>query len=421
MNRFISIDEAALRDAADPLGHLRAEFYLPTLEGQEVIYLTGNSLGLQPVGTVAAIATELESWKTHGVEGHFKGPNPWMPYHERLTDSLARLAGAKPSEVVAMGSLTGNLHTLLASFYRPSADRPLLVCEAKAFPSDQYALASQVQMHEGAALLEISGTDPDGAPNPEEVLAAIEKHGHRGATLLMGGVHYFTGRAYPMAQITAAAQAKGMIVGWDLAHAMGNVPLQLHDWGVDFAVWCSYKYLNSSPGGVAGIYVHERHHGPEVFRLAGWWGHDKATRFSMPSEFVPERSAEAWQWSNAPVLAMAAHRAALDVFDRADLKAYREKSVAMTEMLLGLLDRVAEQTGQKIRVLTPRDPQHRGCQISVQFEGRGRNFFDALVAKGIYADWREPGTVRMALAPLYSSFKDLARLEVLLFETLAQP
>jgi len=373
------------------------------------------------VGTAAAIATELESWKTYGVEGHFKGPNPWMPYHERLTDSLARLAGAKPSEVVAMGSLTGNLHALLASFYRPSADRPLLVCEAKAFPSDQYALASQVQMHQGAALLEISGTDPDGAPTPEEVLAAIEEHGHRGATLLMGGVHYFTGRAYPMAQITAAAQAKGMIVGWDLAHAMGNVPLKLHDWGVDFAVWCSYKYLNSSPGGVAGIYVHERHHGPEVFRLAGWWGHDKSTRFSMPSEFVPERSAEAWQWSNAPVLAMAAHRAALDVFDRADLKAYREKSVAMTEVLLGLLDRVAEQTGQKIRVLTPRDPQHRGCQISVQFEGRGRSFFDALVAKGIYADWREPGTVRMALAPLYSSFKDLARLEVLLFETLAQP
>jgi kynureninase len=331
------------------------------------------------------------------------------------------LAGAKPSEVVAMGSLTGNLHALLASFYRPSTDRPLLFCEAKAFPSDQYALASQVQMHEGAALLEISGTDPDGAPNPEEVLAAIEEHGHRGATLLMGGVHYFTGRAYPMAQITAAAQAKGMIVGWDLAHAMGNVPLQLHDWGVDFAVWCSYKYLNSSPGGVAGIYVHERHHGPEVFRLAGWWGHDKATRFSMPSEFVPERSAEAWQWSNAPVLAMAAHRAALDVFDRADLKAYREKSVAMTEVLLGLLDYVAEQTGQKIRVLTPRDPHHRGCQISVQFEGRDRSFFDALVAKGVYADWREPGTVRMALAPLYSSFKDLARLEVLLFETLAQP
>jgi kynureninase len=224
-----------------------------------------------------------------------------------------------------------------------------------------------------------------------------------------------------MAQITAAAHAKGMIVGWDLAHAMGNVPLQLHDWGVDFAVWCSYKYLNSSPGGVAGIYVHERHHGPEVFRLAGWWGHDKATRFSMPSEFVPERSAEAWQWSNAPVLAMAAHRAALDVFDRADLKAYREKSVAMTEVLLGLLDRVAEQTGQKIRVLTPRDPHHRGCQISVQFEGRDRSFFDALIAKGVYADWREPGTVRMALAPLYSSFKDLARLEVLLFETLGQP
>ncbi|MFZ9191055.1 MAG: kynureninase [Schleiferiaceae bacterium] len=340
MNRFISIDDAALRDAADPLAPLRAEFHLPTLDGEEVIYLTGNSLGLQPRGTEAALRTELESWQKYGVEAHFHGPNPWMPYHERLTDSLARLAGAKPTEVVAMGSLTGNLHTLLASFYRPTAERPLLMCEAKAFPSDQYALTSQTQWHPHGELFEIRGTDPEGAPNPDEVLATIEAHGQRGATLLMGGVHYFTGRSYPIAEITAAAQAKGMLVGWDLAHAMGNVPLKLHEWGVDFAAWCSYKYLNSSPGGVAGLYVHERHHGPEVFRLAGWWGHDKATRFKMPPEFVPEASAEAWQWSNAPVLGMAAQRAALDLFDRADLTAYRAKSLAMTDVLLGMLDHV---------------------------------------------------------------------------------
>ncbi|MFZ9598108.1 MAG: kynureninase, partial [Schleiferiaceae bacterium] len=219
MNRFISIDDAALRDAADPLAPLRAEFHLPTLDGEEVIYLTGNSLGLQPRGTEPALRTELESWQKYGVEAHFHGPNPWMPYHERLTDSLARLAGAKPTEVVAMGSLTGNLHTLLASFYRPTAERPLLMCEAKAFPSDQYALTSQTQWHPHGELFEIRGTDPEGAPNPDEVLATIEAHGQRGATLLMGGVHYFTARAYPIAQITAAAHAKGMLVGWDLAHA----------------------------------------------------------------------------------------------------------------------------------------------------------------------------------------------------------
>ena len=329
MNAFFHIDQARRLDAADPLGPFRREFHVPVWKGEEVIYLTGNSLGLQPVGVSEAIAQELHDWKTLGVEGHFHAKRPWMPYHEFLTDSLARLAGAKGTEVVAMGSLTANLHFAMASFYRPTPERRAILCEAKAFPSDRYALVSQLAFHgyPESDLIEVPGSGADGVPTDEDLIAAIQTHGSRVATMLIGGVNYFTGRVYDMARITAAARAQGIVVGWDLAHAMGNVPLSLHDWDVDFAAWCSYKYLNAGPGGTAGLFVHQRHHHADLPRLAGWWGHNKESRFHMGPGFDPIPSAEGWQVSNAPVLSMAAQRASLDLFDRMDLAQHRAKGL----------------------------------------------------------------------------------------------
>lgn len=421
MNAFFHIDQARDLDRQDSLAKFRALFHLPVWDGKEVIYLTGNSLGLQPKGTSAAILQELEDWKNLGVEGHFHAQRPWMPYHEFLTDSLARLAGAKTSEVVAMGSLTANLHTALASFYRPSAERPAILCEAKAFPSDRYALVSQLEWHgyREADLIEVHGQSQDGVPTDEDILEAIERHGSRVATLLIGGVNYFTGRLYDMERITRAAQAHGIVVGWDLAHAMGNVPLKLHEWGVDFAAWCSYKYLNAGPGGTAGLFVHERHHEVSLPRLAGWWGHNKSSRFQMGPTFDPIPSAEAWQVSNAPVLSMAAQRASLDVFDQVDMDAHRKKGLDLSLRCMEMLEALSAELGEPMELLTPRNDAARGCQVSVKFLQRDRHFFDALVKQGVVADWREPGTIRMAFIPLYSSYEDLARLEQILRLTLA--
>ena len=409
---------AAELDAADCLAGFRQEFELP-----DGIYLVGNSLGALPAAVRHNVTVELDRWSTLGVEGHFTGELAWKDYHELLAAPLATLVGAGDHEVVAMNALTVNLHLLMVSFYRPTPQRHKIIIEEHAFPSDHFATESQIRQRGGdpaTSLITLAPRPGEQTLRGDDILDAIEQHGDELATILLPGVQYYTGQVLPMAEIAAAGHAAGATVGLDLAHAVGNIELALHDWNVDFAAWCSYKYLNSSPGGVAGLYVHERHHGPETFRLAGWWGHDKASRFKMPPEFVPERSAESWQWSNAPVLGMAAQRAALDVFDRADLDAYRAKSLAMTDVLLGLLDHVSAQTGQEIKVLTPREPQHRGSQVSVQFVGRDRRFFDYLVSRGVYADWREPGTVRMAVAPLYSSYRDLARLEALLTESLMQ-
>jgi kynureninase len=417
----------------------RGDFHIPPDEatGGEQAYFAGNSLGLQPKGTAAVVKAELAKWAGRGVMGHFEGLLPWATCEDALAAPLAEIIGVPPElaslEVGAMNSLTVNLHLLMCAFYRPSEGRAAILIEAGAFPSDRYAVGSQIRHHgrdPAQWLIEVHPRASDGLLHTEDIISAIEANAGRLALVLLGGVNYLTGQVLDMAALSAhmharnlAARADGRPIipfGLDLAHAVGNVPLLLHEWQVDFAAWCSYKYLNSSPGGVAGLYVHERHHGPETFRLAGWWGHDKASRFKMPPEFVPERSAESWQWSNAPVLSMAAQRAALDVFDRADLDAYRAKSLEMTDVLLGLLDHVSAQTGQKIKVLTPREPEHRGSQVSVQFVGRDRRFFDYLVSRGVYADWREPGTVRMAVAPLYSSYRDLARLEALLAESLTQ-
>ncbi len=420
MNAFFHIDQARLLDAADPLRTFRHEFHVPIWQGEEVIYLTGNSLGLQPIGVSEAISQELHDWKTLGVEGHFHAQRPWMPYHEFLTDSLARIAGAHPSEVVAMGSLTANLHFAMASFYRPSPDRPAILCEAKAFPSDRYALISQLALHgyTEADLIEVKGTGADEAPTDEDLMAAIKTHGSRVATMLVGGVNYFTGRVYDMARVTAFARAQGIMVGWDLAHAMGNVPLALHDWDVDFAAWCSYKYLNAGPGGTAGLFVHERHHQSDLPRLAGWWGHNKESRFKMGPTFDPIPSAEGWQVSNAPVLSLAAQRASLDLFDRMDLAEHRAKGLDLSRRCMEMLDALSVELLEPIRLITPREDTGRGCQVSVQFLQRDRRFFDQLVERGVVADWREPGTIRMAFIPFYSSYEDLARLEQILRQSL---
>jgi kynureninase len=422
--RYLPLEIARKKDTSDPLSAFRSAFFLPQHDGQDAVYLTGNSLGLQPKSASAALQTELDDWKRLGVEGHFAAQNPWMPYHERTTDSLARLAGALPSEVVAMGSLTANLHFLMASFYRPTGSRRKILTEAKAFPSDRYALASQIQWHGGnpdTDLIEIAPNGPGGTHRVEDFEAALEAHGSEIALFLVGGVNYFTGQVFPMERLTAQAQAQGAVVGWDLAHAMGNVPLELHRWNVDFAAWCSYKYLNSSPGGVAGIFVHERHHGAETLRLAGWWGQNKSRRFLMEPEFHPIPTAESWQLSNAPVLSLAVHRASLDLFDQADAQhpgARRAKSLALSADLMGLLDHVRGATGAAIEVFTPREDDQRGSQVSVRFPGRGKAFFDALTARGVIADWREPDCIRMAPVPLYNSFEDLSRLESILLDLL---
>lgn len=421
MKSFFSIDQATALDQADSMSHIRQQFHIPQVNGEDCLYFTGNSLGLQPKAVEAALALELHDWKTLGVEGHFHASNPWMPYHEQLTASLARLVGAKDSEVVAMGSLTSNLHLLLASFYCPTQQRPLLLCEAKAFPSDRYALMGQLQWHglDASQLLEVHGDGHEGLPTTDNIIQAIEEQGEQVATLMIGGVNYLTGQVYDMQAITKAAHAKGILVGFDLAHGIGNASLNLHEWGVDFAAWCSYKYLNAGPGGVAGIYVHERHHGGDRPILAGWWGHDKSTRFSMPTDFSPIQGAEAWQVSNAPILSMASLKASLSLFDEVDLDELRKKSLAQSRLLMDLLTAVSDDLNEPIHLITPREDAERAGQVSVAFLNRDRGFFDQLLAHGIIADWREPGTIRFAVAPLYTSYRDLARLEATLRQALA--
>lgn len=413
MSTLSSREFALNSDAQDPLSKLRNHFHIPQHNNEDVMYFTGNSLGLQPVKAKQYIEEELEDWKSLGVEGHVHARRPWMPYHENFTKSLARLTGAKSSEVVAIGTLTNNLHLLMVSFYRPTDSRYKILCEAKAFPSDQYALASQARFHgydPKDAIIEIAPRQGEHTIREEDFLETIEKHGDEIAMMMVGGVNYYTGQVFDMNKLTAAAQSKGIVVGWDLAHGIGNIELKLHDWNVDFAAWCSYKYLNSGPGSIAGIYIHERHHGQtDIPRFEGWWGHDKSSRFEMPDTFVPIPTAEAWQLSNVPVLAMAAHRASLDVFDEVPLKELRARGRRLSNYLRQVLQEVAEITGKKIEIITPEDEQYSGCQVSVLFPGLGKALFDELLAKGVIADWREPHVIRMAPVPMYNSFEDIYR------------
>ena len=416
-------DEARRRDAADP-GH-RDLFHIPPAQGgryAETAYLAGNSLGLQPRATRAELVEELDAWATLGVEGHLEAGRPWLPYHEFLTQPAARLVGALPTETVVMNSLTVNLHLLMVSFYRPAGDRTRIVIEDSAFPSDSYAVRSQARFH---------GLDPDTTvvrlrPRPgadtlhtEDVLDYLDREGDRVALVLLGGVNYLTGELMDIPTITRAGHAVGALVGWDLAHAAGNVPLALHDWDVDFAAWCSYKYLNSGPGALAGAFIHERHLAdPAIQRFEGWWSTDPATRFEMTPHSRPLPTADAWQISNPPILAMGPVRTSLEIFDKVGMAALRERSRRLTGYLAGLLDEITPN--RPLRVVTPADPDRRGCQLSLRIADRdnraasGQGSAAELSRRlrheyGVVADAREPDVVRLAPVPLYSTYHDCWR------------
>lgn len=418
----LSPDYALKLDEADSLSSFRNQFHLPVINGKQTLYFTGNSLGLMPKNAEKYLNEEMEDWKNWGVEGHFHARRPWMPYHEFFSESLSKVVGAKPEEVVVMGSLTANLHFLMVSFFRPQGKRTKILCEAKAFPSDQYALASQLRFHGLSTeehLIEVGPRDGEHHIRTEDFKAAIDEHGDEIAMMMIGGVNYYTGQVMAMKELTAYARERGITVGWDLAHAAGNVELHLHDWGVDFAAWCHYKYLNSGPGATAGYFVHERHHGKsDIPRFEGWWGHDKETRFQMPEKFVPIPTAEAWQMSNVPVMAMAPIRANLDLVEQAGIPALREKSKKLTAYLREVLDFVAASTGKHLEIITPMDA--RGAQISVHVHGYGRPLFDYLMSEGVITDWREPNVIRMAPVPLYNSFEDIRAFGVLLKNYLEQ-
>ncbi len=422
-----TLEYARSCDAADPLRRFREEFHFPVIEGKRVLYFTGNSLGLQPKSARIALETELDDWAQWGVEGHFHARNPWYSYHERFAEDAASLVGALPSEVVMMNALTVNLHLLMVSFFRPdrATGRTKLLCEAKAFPSDQYAIESQLRFHgldPAEHLIEVAPREGEHLIRHEDVLEAIAKAGDELALVMIGGVNYYSGQVFDMAEITRAAHEVGALAGFDLAHAAGNIPMQLHEWDVDFACWCTYKYLNSGPGAVAGAFVHERHgNNPDLPRFAGWWGHDTNERFQMKPGFKPMPGAEGWQMSNAPVFNMAIHRASLDLFKAAGFAALREKSVALTTYLEFILAGISrEVSGANFEVITPSDPAQRGCQLSVLAHGKGKSLFDALTAKGVIVDWREPNVIRMAPVPLYNNFEDIHQFGVLLRECLAE-
>lgn len=401
-------------DEKDPLRKYRDEFHFPTFTKKPVVYFTGNSLGLQPKKVKEYINQELDDWAKWGVEGHFHAKNPWMPYHEILTDSTAKIVGAKPEEVVVTHSLTTNLHLLMVSFYKPTKSRYKILCEAKAFPSDQYALQSQVKFHgyePDDALLQISPREGEHTVRMEDVKAMIAEHGNEIAMIMIGGVNYYTGQLWDMQSITKWGHDAGAIVGFDLAHAAGNVNLKLNEWGVDFAAWCGYKYLNSSPGGVSGMYVNERHlKDKELVRFAGWWGQEKETRFLMEETFKPIETAEAWQLSNAPVLGMAAHRASLDLFDEAGMDAIGTKRDLLTGYLEFVVDDISNRYDNvTFEIITPRDKTQRGAQLSILAHGQGKSLFDFISEEGVVADWREPNVIRLGPAPLYNNFEDVFR------------
>lgn len=409
-----TIDFAREADERDELRSYRDKFLFPTFTKNPVVYFTGNSLGLQPKSTREYINQELDDWAKWGVEGHFHAKNPWMPYHEILTQQTARLVGAQPEEVVVTHSLTTNLHLLMVSFYRPTAKRYKILCEAKAFPSDQYALQSQVKFHgyhPEDALIQIAPREGEHTVRMEDVQSVIEQHGNEIALIMIGGVNYYTGQLWDMKSIAKWGHDAGAIVGFDLAHAAGNIHLHLHDWGIDFAAWCGYKYLNSSPGGVSGLFVHERHlTNADLSRFAGWWGQDKATRFLMEENFKPIPTAEAWQLSNAPVLGMAAHKASLDIFDEAGMEKLCKKRDQLTGYLEFVIDDISDRYDNvNFEIITPRDKSQRGAQLSILAHGQGKDLFDYISDEGVVADWREPNVIRIAPAPLYNNFEDVYR------------
>ena len=404
-----SLEFAKKMDANDPLNAFREKFLFPDFHKKDIIYFTGNSLGLQPKSTRKMIEEELDDWAKYGVEGHFMSRRPWYSYHEQLTELSAYVVGAKPIETVITHSLTTNIHLLMVSFYQPNGKRTKILCEKKAFPSDQYALMSQLEFHgyDKEHLIEIGPRDGEETIQHEDILDAIEKHKDELALVFMGGVNYYTGQFFNLKEITKAGHKAGAVVGFDLAHAAGNVNLSLHDWNIDFATWCSYKYLNSSPGGVSGIFVHEKHaENAELKRFAGWWGHDKEQRFLMEDKFIPIKGAEGWQLSNAPVLGMAAHLASLQIFKEAGMERIGSKRDLITAYLEYLILKVSAENEGFLKIITPKSIFDRGSQLSLVLKKDGKKKFDLLTEQGIIADWREPNVIRIAPAPLYNSFED---------------
>ena len=400
-------------DAQDQLRQYQNEFSFPQVNGKKAIYFTGNSLGLQPKRARTYVDEVMNDWANLAVEGHFYAEKPWWDYHERFANPLSQLVGALPSEVTVMNTLTVNLHLLMVSFYRPTATRYKIICEEKAFPSDQYLFQSQVNFHGYAtedAIVEVKRREGEHNIRLEDVLAKINEVGDELALVLIGGVNYYTGQVFDMKTITQAGHRVGAYVGWDLAHAAGNIELHLHDWQVDFAAWCSYKYMNSGPGNASGCFIHEKHHtNSELPRFAGWWGHNKERRFKMEQKFDPIQGADGWQISNLPVLSLAPYLASVELFVEIGMEALIQKRNQITSYLEFVLRQIDQEVNGNFEIITPSNPSERGCQLSVFLHGEGRSLFDYLMKNGVIIDWREPNVIRLAPVPLYTSYEDIYR------------
>ncbi|MBN8687953.1 MAG: kynureninase [Chitinophagales bacterium] len=409
----IPIEKAQQLDREDPLATFRDQFIIPVQEGKEQVYFLGNSLGLQPKATAGYIEKIMKDWACLGVESFFHAGEPWMNYHDFLVGTLSSVVGAKKQEVVVMNQLTVNLHLMLVSFYRPAGKRFKIICEAKAFPSDQYAFETHVRHHgfdPGTAIIEATPREGELTLRTDDILKLIAEHGEETALVLFGGINYYTGQLFDMKAITAAGQAAGALVGFDLAHAAGNVSLQLHDWNVDFACWCSYKYLNAGPGAIGGAFIHEKHHDKNLPRFAGWWGYDINTRFNMEKGFVPMPGAEGWQLSTPAVFLYAALRASLEIIEAAGWEDIQKKRAKLNTFLWSLLGELDEATGGKqIRFITPREADARGCQVSMLMLQNGKQVYHELMKAGFIVDWREPDVIRFAPVPLYNSYTEVWR------------
>lgn len=411
-------------DTQDELKHFRDEFLIPQHHGRDAIYLCGNSLGLQPRSAEKYLSAQLSTWKDLAVEGWFQGEDPWLQFHHQLKGPMAGLVGAKSEEVTIMNSLTVNLHLLLVSFYNPNSKKYKIMMEGGAFPSDQYAVESQVAYHgfePQEAIIELFPRQGEHILRTQDIISAIEKHSGELALVLFSGVNYYTGQVFDMAAIATAGHKAGAYVGFDLAHAAGNMPLELHNWGADFACWCSYKYINSGPGGISGIFVHEKHfNDPSLKRFAGWWGYRPDKRFLMAPGFKPANGAEGWQVSTSPILLMAVHKAALDIFEKAGgLEKLRQKSVRLTGYLEYLIGQINRRRGEELfTIITPSNPNDRGCQLSIVCKRDGKATFNYLAENGVIGDWREPNVIRLSPVPLYNSFKDVYEAAVLLDKSL---
>jgi kynureninase len=410
MPHQFSLSYAQQLDKNDPLQSFRNEFYIPQIHGKKSIYFLGNSLGLQPVTAQDHVLKIMEGWANFGVEGFFMGKDPWLHYHKTLAPIIANIAGAKNEELVTMNHLTVNLHLLMTTFYQPTKTRYKIICEAKAFPSDQYAFQSQAKLHglkPEDVIIEVQPKNGSEIITTEDILQTMEEHSDSVALVLFSGINYYTGQKFDIEKITAAAHKINAYAGFDLAHAAGNIELKLHDWQVDFACWCNYKYLNSGPGAIAGAFVHEKHlHNKNLKRLEGWWGNDISNRFKMEKTFTPSPSAEAWQMSTAPMMLLAAHKASLEIFAKAGFDNLLIKSKALSEYLFFALNQI-NQPKEKFKILTPTNPDERGCQVSLSVHNNAKKVFDALLPQGIFADWREPNVIRVAPVPLYNTFEEI--------------